>query len=125
MDVVVDGQDNWTTRLIINKYCVKHNIPFIHAGVSEFHGQITTIVPGIGPCLKCIFPKNPPEREIIPVLGATPALMASLQVMETLKLITGVGKTLVGQMLFVDGKEMTFEKVEVKKILECPVCDNI
>jgi molybdopterin/thiamine biosynthesis adenylyltransferase len=125
VDVVLDGQDNWKTRFIINEYCVTHNIPFIHAGVSALHGQITTVVPGEGPCLRCIFPKDPPELEKIPVLGATPALFASLQVMETVKLITTIGKPLVGRMVFVDGEEMVFETVEVKRNVECSVCGNL
>jgi molybdopterin/thiamine biosynthesis adenylyltransferase len=125
VDVVVDGQDNWKTRFIINEHCVKHNIPFAHAGVSALHGQMTTIVPGKGPCLRCIFPKDPPEVEKIPVLGATPALFASLQAMETVKLVTGIGKPLVGRMLFANGEEMVFETVEVKRNMECPVCGNL
>ena len=125
VDVILDGQDNWKTRFIINEYCVTHNIPFIHAGVSALHGQMTTIVPGEGPCLRCIFPKDPPEVEKIPVLGATPALFASSQVMETVKLITMMGKPLVGRMLFVNGEEMVFETVEVKRNVECPVCGNL
>jgi len=124
VDVVVDGQDNWKTRFMLNKYCVTHNIPFIHAGVSALHGQMTTIVPGKGPCLRCIFPKDPPEVKKIPVLAATPALFASLQIMETVKLITGMGKPLVGRMLFANGGEMVFETVEVKRNVECPVCGN-
>jgi adenylyltransferase/sulfurtransferase len=125
VDIVVDGQDNWKTRFIINEYCVTHNIPFIHAGVSALHGQITTIVPGKGPCLRCIFPKDPSEVEKIPVLGATPALLASLQVMEIVKLVTKIGKPLVGRMLFANGEEMAFEIVEVKRNVECPVCGNL
>lgn len=124
VDVVVDGQDNWRTRFIINEYCVTSNIPFIHAGVSSLHGQMTTIVPGEGPCLRCVFPKDPPEHREIPVLGATPALFASLQVMETVKLVTGIGRLLVGRMLFVNGEEMVFETVEVKRNTKCPVCSS-
>ena len=122
VDVVVDGQDNWKTRFIINEYCVTNKIPFIHAGVSSLHGQMTTILPGEGPCLRCIFPKEPPEVEKIPVLGATPALLASLQVMETVKLVTKIGKPLVGRILFVNGEEMVYETVAVKRNVECPVC---
>ncbi|MGC9345835.1 MAG: HesA/MoeB/ThiF family protein [Candidatus Bathyarchaeales archaeon] len=125
VDVVLDGQDNWKTRFVINEYCVRHSIPFIHAGVSALHGQMTTIVPGKGPCLRCVFPKDPPEVEKIPVLGATPALFASLQVMETVKLVTGIGKPFVGRMLFANGEEIVFETVEVKRNVECPVCGNL
>jgi len=112
-------------RFIINEYCVRHSIPFIHAGVSALHGQMTTIVPGKGPCLRCIFPKDPQEVQKITVLGATPALLASLQVMETVKLVTRVGKPLVGRMLFANGEEMVFETVEVKRTIECSVCGNL
>jgi len=120
--VVVDGQDNWKTRFIINEYCVTNKIPFIHAGVSSLHGQMTTILPSKGPCLRCIFPKEPPEVEKIPVLGATPALLASLQVIETVKLVTKIGKPLFGRILFVNGEEMVFETVAVKRNVECSVC---
>lgn len=125
VDVVVDGQDNWKTRFVINEYCVPHNIPFVHAGVSALHGQMTTIVPGKGPCLRCIFPKEPPEVGKTAVSGAAPALFASLQVMETIKLVTRIGKPLVGRMLFSNGEEMMFETVEVKRNIECPICGNI
>ena len=124
-DVVVDGLDNWRTRFVINECCVMQGIPFVHAGVSALHGQIFTIMPGKGPCLRCVFPKEPPEVEKIPVLGATPALLAALQVMEVIKLITGLGELLVGRMLFLNGKEMEFETVEVKRNVECPICGNV
>ena len=124
-DVVVDGLDNWRTRFVLNDYCVMQDIPFVHAGVSALHGQMITIIPGKGPCLRCIFPKEPPEVEKIPVLGATPALLAALQVMETVKLITGIGEALVGRMLFLNGKEMEFETVEIKKSVKCPICGNL
>jgi molybdopterin/thiamine biosynthesis adenylyltransferase len=90
-DITVDGMDNWRTRFIINEYCATQGIPFIYAGVSTLHGQMITILPGKDPCLRCIFPKEPPEVERITVLGATPALLASLQVMEVMKLITSIG----------------------------------
>jgi molybdopterin/thiamine biosynthesis adenylyltransferase len=123
-DVVVDGLDNWRTRFVLNDYCVIQGIPFVHAGVSALHGQMITIVPGKGPCLRCVFPKEPPEVEKIPVLGATPALLAALQVTDVIKVITGLGKPLVGRMLFLNGKEMAFETVEMKRSPKCPICSN-
>ncbi len=124
VDVVVDGLDNWQTRFVVNDYCVEKNIPFVHAGVSEFYGQLTTIVPGKGPCLRCIFPKEPPKVDVIPVFGATPALLASLQVMEAIKLITGIGRPLVRRMLFMDGEEMTIEAAEIERNPNCGVCST-
>lgn len=124
VDVVVDGMDNWRTRFILNEYCVARGIPFVHAAVSEMYGQITTVVAGRGPCLRCIFPKTPLEAEKVPVLGATPALLASLQVMETVKLIIGLGEPLIGRMLFVDGRAMRFEELRIEKREDCPVCGS-
>ena len=124
-DVVVDGMDNWRTRFIINELCVMHGIPFVHAGVSALHGQMIVIVPGKGPCLRCIFPKTPSEVERIPVLGATPAILAVLQVMEAIKLITGIGEPLAGRMLFLNGKEMVFETVEMERSVNCPICGHL
>lgn len=124
VDIVIDGQDNWETRFIINQYCVENGLPFVHAGVSALHGQITTILPHQGPCLRCLFPHTPPETEKIPVAGVTPALFASLQVMEAIKLITGIGKPLTGRMLFGNGENMEFETVEVTRNSECQVCSE-
>ncbi len=124
-DVVIDGLDNWRTRFIINHYCVTQRIPFIHAGVSALHGQMITVVPKKGPCLRCIFPKDPAEVQRVPVLGATPALLAAMQVMEAVKLVTGIGKPLAGRMVFLDGKEMVLETIEMEKNVNCPICGDI
>ncbi len=69
--------------------------------------------------------KDPPEVERFPVLGATLALLATLQVMEVVKLITGMGEPLVGRILFLNGKEMTFETLEMKINAECPICGGL
>ncbi|MCK4952454.1 HesA/MoeB/ThiF family protein [Candidatus Bathyarchaeota archaeon] len=120
--VVVDAMDNWRTRFIINKACIEKEIPFVHAGIFGLYGQLTTIIPSKGPCLRCIIPKTPKEVATFPVLGATPAFFATLQVMETLKLIVGFEKTLTGRMLVFDGKYMDFLIINVEKRLECPIC---
>ncbi len=124
-DIVVDGMDNWRTRFLINEYCVRNEIPFIHAGVSSLHGQMITIIPSKGPCLRCIFRKTPSEIKKFPVFGSTPALFAELQVMEVVKLITGIGQPLVGRMLFINAKEMAFETIEIKRDSKCPLCGDV
>jgi molybdopterin/thiamine biosynthesis adenylyltransferase len=125
VDAVVDGLDNWKTRFIINDFCVKNRVPLIHAGVSQFYGQIITVMPGKGPCLRCIFPKEPSETKTNPIFGGTPSALASLQVIEVIKFLTGIGKPLVGRMLFIDGEEMTIETAEIKKNPNCPACGSI
>ncbi|RJS93450.1 HesA/MoeB/ThiF family protein [Candidatus Bathyarchaeota archaeon] len=123
-DVVVDGLDNWSTRFIVNSRCVEKEIPFVHAGVSEFYGQITTVMPREGPCLRCIFPEKPRQMKKIPILGATPGLLASMQVMEVIKILTGIGKPLIGRLLFIDGEGMICEEAEIKRNPNCPVCGS-
>lgn len=125
VDVVVDGMDNWKTRFIINRECVKRMTPFVHAGVFGLYGQIMTVVPGKGPCLRCLLPKTPKEITRFPVTGATPGLFGILQVTETLKLIIGFGKSLVGRLLLFDGENMRFTILNVERRQTCPVCSHL
>jgi len=122
---VVDGMDNWSTRYILNEACVKERIPFVHAGIYGLYGQITTIMPGEGPCLQCIIPKTPSEVKGFPVLGTTPGTLGLLEALETIKLITGVGKPLVGRLLSVDGEDVNFQMVKVERNPRCPVCGHL
>jgi len=122
--VVVDGMDNWRTRFLLNKACVKEKIPFVHAGVHSLYGQITTILPGKGPCLQCILPKIPPEEEKFPVLGAAAGTLGLLEALETIKIITGLGEPLVGRVLHFDGETMSFQEIPVERRRDCPVCGS-
>jgi adenylyltransferase/sulfurtransferase len=121
-DVVVDGTDNYPTRYLLNETCVRNRIPFVHGAVEGLVGQVMTILPGKGPCLKCAVPKEPPKKSVFPVLGATPGVIGCLQAMEAIKLITGVGKPLVGRMLIFNGIDMTFDEMKVNRNPNCPVC---
>ena len=121
-DLVVDAMDNWTTRFLLNKTCVDLNIPFIHAGVFGLYGQIMTIIPHKGPCLRCLLPETPKDVGKFPVLGATPGLFAMMQVMEALKIVVGTGEPLTGKMLLFDGSNMTITRINVSRRPDCPVC---
>lgn len=123
--VVIDATDNWRTRFILNGACVEERVPLVHAGIYGFHGQVTTILPGKGPCLSCILPKVPAEVERFPVVGVIPGLFAMFEVMEALKLILGVGEPLVGRMLMFDGEDMSFHVVEIKRRPDCRVCGEV
>ena len=124
-DVVVDAMDNWKTRFIINEGCVLERIPLVHAGIYGWSGQITTILPGKGPCLRCIIPHDLIEVKPFPVLGATPGFFAMLQVMEVAKLLTGLGSPLIGKLLIFDGEDMSFNIVEVSRNPKCPICKDV
>ncbi|MEM2897026.1 MAG: HesA/MoeB/ThiF family protein [Candidatus Bathyarchaeia archaeon] len=121
-DIVIDGMDNFKTRFILNKACVEERIPFIHGAIYGLEGYITTIIPYSTPCLSCVYPTIPPEMEKFPVVGTTPALIATLQVVEAIKLIIGIGKTLGGRLLIFDGNELSFQEIKIERNPKCKVC---
>ena len=122
VDIVVDGQDNFRTRFLINEACVKQGKPFIHAAIFGLEGRLMTIIPGKGPCLRCLIPEEPPEYGVIPVLGAIPGVMGCLEAVEAVKLVTGIGEPAVGRLIVFDGEEMNFHIIPIKKNPRCPVC---
>lgn len=124
-NTVIDGTDNFETRFILNSACVAERIPFVHAGVHGLLGEITTIVPGKTPCLACIFPGVPKKPKEIPIFGVTPALIATLQVMETIKLLAGFGDLLAGTMLYVHGDRVEFTFIKLTRKPDCSVCGSI
>jgi adenylyltransferase/sulfurtransferase len=121
-DLVMDCMDNMATRFILNEGCFKAGIPLIHGGIYGMMGEITTIIPGRTPCFECIFPRDVEGKSPFPVFGFTPALIASLQVMEAIKLLAGFGELLAGKMLYVRGEEMIFMTVDLQKNKACRVC---
>ena len=124
-DVVVDATDNMIARGIINETCVKLRIPFVHAGILGFRGQVLTIVPGKGPCLACLFSDFTTGPRSCPVVGAAVATLASIQALEVIKLITGLGKNLVGRLLIFDGFAGEVDIIQVNRREDCPVCGGI
>lgn len=127
-DFIVDCVDNFPTKFLINDACVLEKKPFCHAGVVQFHGQVMTYVPGLGPCYRCIFEEIPPQGSVATcseagVLGAMVGIIGSLQALEVLKYFTGAGELLTGKLLTVDGLTMNMRKVNFSKAREdCSVC---
>jgi adenylyltransferase/sulfurtransferase len=122
-DVLVDCLDNFGTRYLLNDYCLKHGIPFVHGAVRGMMGQTTFLTPPDGPCLRCIFPEAPP-KEVFPVVGATPGIIGGIQALETLKFLTGVGTTLKRRLLIFEGEEMVFTEIKVERSERCPACGS-
>jgi molybdopterin/thiamine biosynthesis adenylyltransferase len=122
IDLVVDGQDNLPTRFLINSECVSRGIPYVFAAVYGFEGYMTTIKPGEGPCLRCIYPGEIPSSGSFPVIGTTPGVMGCLQATEAIKLITGIGTPAVGRLVVYDGERMSFQQVNIKQNPRCPAC---
>jgi adenylyltransferase/sulfurtransferase len=124
-DAIVDALDNFEARFAINRFAVEKAIPLFHGAVWGFEGRATTILPGSTPCLRCIYEQVPPSEGEIPVVGVTPAVIAAIQVTETLKYFTGIGELLTGQLLVYDGNSMRFLKAAVDRRRDCPVCGGL
>ncbi|MBR4777341.1 MAG: HesA/MoeB/ThiF family protein [Lachnospiraceae bacterium] len=129
-DFILDGTDNFPAKFLINDACVMAKKPFSHAGIIRFKGQLTTVVPGEGPCYRCIF-KNPPPKDAVPtckqagVIGAMGGVIGSLQAMEAIKYITGVGDLLVGYLLTYDALKMEFHKIKLPpRGKGCAICSD-
>jgi len=124
VDVIVDALDNFETRYLLNEFAVEEKIPFIHAAVEGTHGQMTTIIPGETPCLRCIFPKSPEKKETFPILGTTSGLFGIMLANETIKVLTGYGDPLKGELFIFDMGVNNVEKVEIERDDACPVCGD-
>lgn len=128
-DIVVDGSDNFPTRYLVNDACVIAKKPLVHAGIFRFDGQIMTIVPGVGPCYRCLFPEPPPPGAVPScqeggILGAVAGVLGVLQANEVLKFILGAGQLLAGRLLIFNALDSSFRTVKVPKDKDCPVCSD-
>ena len=126
-DVIVDGTDNFPTRYLVNDASLLKRIPVIHGSIFRFEGQVTVFNPYEGPCYRCLLPE-PPPAELAPscseagVLGVLPGIVGSLQAVETIKVLLGIGDTLQGRLLAYDALEQSFRTFKVRRDPACPAC---
>lgn len=126
-DLVIDGADNFPTRYLLNDASVLLRKPVVHASVYRFEAQLTTFVPFQGPCYRCLFP-TPPPPELSPsceqagVLGVLPGVLGVLQATEAIKLLLGLGNSLVGRLVLYDALASTFQEMKLHKKADCPTC---
>ncbi|HSP79401.1 MAG TPA: molybdopterin-synthase adenylyltransferase MoeB [Myxococcaceae bacterium] len=126
-DLVLDAGDNFPTRYLLNDACVLLGKPNLHGSIFRFEGQVTTFVPGQGPCYRCLYP-SPPPPELAPscaeagVLGVLPGIIGLLQANEALKLLLGQGQPLVGRLLTFDALGTHFQELKLRRNPHCPVC---
>lgn len=127
-DCVVDGLDNMSTRYLVNRACVKLGIPYIFAGAIGFEGNVSVFDPPETPCLECVFSglddASLPTCATRGVMGTTAGLIGLIEATETIKHLTGIGEVLKGKLLFCDFKEMSFNKIEIFKQPDCPICSE-
>jgi molybdopterin/thiamine biosynthesis adenylyltransferase/rhodanese-related sulfurtransferase len=128
-DVLVDAADNFPTRYLLGDASVWLGLPLVHGSVHRFEGQVTTFVPGRGPCYRCLFPEPPaaahaPSCDEVGVLGVLPGTIGMLQATEALKLVLGAGEPLVGRLLIWDALSMRFRELRFERSPSCPVCGD-
>ncbi len=131
-DIVVDGSDNIPTRYLVNDTCVKYKIPNVHGAIFRFEGQVTVFWPANetadGPCYRCLFPA-PAKDEALScaaagVLGVLPGVIGVLQAIEVVKLVLGIGRPLVGRMLYYDALDASFREIKMKHKPKCAACGH-
>lgn len=129
-DFIIDAVDNFETKFLINDTCVLLEKPFCHGGILRFEGQVMTYVPENHPCYRCIF-EEIPESDSVPncsqagIIGAVAGIIGSIQALETIKYLLGVGELLTGKIFVLDGLSMRTRIVSVNKKNErCRVCGN-
>ncbi|MGA8724939.1 MAG: molybdopterin-synthase adenylyltransferase MoeB [Acidimicrobiales bacterium] len=126
-DVIVDGTDNFPTRYLVNDASLLKRIPVVHGSIFRFEGQVTVFTPYEGPCYRCMIPE-PPPAELAPscaeagVLGVLPGIIGSIQALEAVKILLGIGETLQGRLLAYDALEETFRTFKVHRDPACPAC---
>ena len=127
-EVVIDGSDNFPTRYASNDACVALGIPNVYGSVWRFEGQVSVFAPHLGgPCYRCLNPRAP-EPGTVPscaeagVLGVMPGLVGTLQALEAIKLLTGIGEPLVGRLLHIDGAAMKFREFTLRQDPDCMRC---
>ncbi len=126
-DIVIDGTDNFPTRYLTNDACVLLGKPNVYGSIYRFDGQASVFYAKEGPCYRCLFPEPPPPG-LVPscaeggVLGILPGVIGAIQATEAIKLILGIGDSLIGRLLLYDALTMTMEEVYLRKNPDCPVC---
>ena len=123
-DGIVDAMDNFQTRYLLNDAAIANEIPLFHGGIRGFYGQVTTIIPGTTPCLKCIFPKAPP-KEVFPVVGVTPGIIGTIQANEVVKYLIGSGELLTNRLFIWDGMQAHAEELGVERNSACEACSGM
>jgi sulfur-carrier protein adenylyltransferase/sulfurtransferase len=126
-DLVIDGSDNFPTRYLVNDACVLAGKPYVYGSIFRFEGQVSVFWGARGPCYRCLFPEPPPAG-LVPncaeggVLGVLPGIIGSLQANEAIKLVLGVGQSLLGRLVVFDALKLTFRELKLAKSPHCPVC---
>ena len=129
-DLVADGSDNFATRYLLTDLCFRLEKPLVAGALSPFEGQLSTFRPYLGaghPCYRCLF-RDPPPPDLVPrceeagILGAVAGVLGTLQAVEVLKELLGLGESLDGTLLLYDAMRARFHSIRIAKDPQCPTC---
>ena len=129
-DVVIDGCDNFATRHAVNRACVQHAVPLVSGAVIRLDGQLTTYDTrdAASPCYACLFPPDQAPEEVrcstLGVLAPLVGVIGTLQATEAIKLLAGVGRSLVGRLQLLDGRSLEWAEMRLRRQPDCPVCQH-
>jgi len=127
--ILLDGTDNFPTRYLVNDLCVLTHKANVYGSIFRFEGQASVFWADRGPCYRCLFPEPPPPG-LVPscaeggVFGVLPGTIGTIQATETLKLLLGIGETLIGTLLLYDALALSFDRVRLRKNPACKVCSS-
>ena len=131
VDLVVDASDNFNTRFDINRACVASKTPLVSGAAIRSEGQVIVFDSRLddSPCYRCLFDEGAADDSNLScsesgVLAPLVGVIGSLQAMETVKMLSGFGQSLIGQLMIFDGKSMDWRKLKVPKDRDCPVCGS-
>ncbi|MDI6605261.1 MAG: HesA/MoeB/ThiF family protein [Thermoanaerobacteraceae bacterium] len=126
-DVIIDASDNFPTRYLINDACFFLDKPLIEAGAIEFEGIVMTIIPGKGPCYRCLYHEVPKDDAAAKpadsgILGMVAGVIGSIQSLEAVKIILNIGRNLSGRVLTFDALNLKFRDINWHRRDTCPLC---
>lgn len=126
-DVVVDASDNFETRDAINRVCVRERTPLVSGAVVRFEGQVAVFRADLpdSPCYRCLYPESREPDEPCSqfgVLAPAAGIVGSIQAVETIKVLLGIGESLAGRVLVMDALTMEWRTLKLRQDPNCPVC---
>jgi len=127
--VIIDASDTFRSKFLINDACVLAGIPFVHAGIVRFEGQMMSVIPKRSSCLRCLFESPPPPETAVTcreagVLGPAVGMLGAMQVVEALKILDGTGTPMINKTMTMDIRNFRFCEIPVCRDASCPVCGD-
>ncbi len=125
-DMIVDAAPLYAERFAMNRAAVEQRKPLVECAMFDLDAQLTTIIPGLTPCLRCLYPVDPPHwKREFPVFGAVSGMIAAMAALEVIKLVTGIGEPLMNNLLMINLRTMEFRKLPTVRDEQCAVCGEV